>query len=290
MRLLRGVRVGRLLLGLGVVLLSDLATACGGRVGGRAGAAGGGKAGGVAIDDGIADRGSAGPGSSGQSGTTEGQGIGEDGKASGTESSAGRGGGSGDQPAGMLCTDAACGGVLAGSWTVVGACLGVEGKADLDRWGLGCPSAPVQGSLAVTGNFSVSDSGVLVDDTETSGDLEFDLAPSCLMISGVPVACEKVAALFPAVGLHSATCQAVGSSCRCRAAYEGAGSMGLVSMFPITAGTARVDTSNTFVTSDGTADAVPESYSYCSKNDMLWVTPHGGARGTITGAIALDRR
>src|SRR3954471_222743 len=53
----------------------------------------------------------------------------------------------------------ACGGNVIGSWTVSSSCLSVTGELNPALAGAGCPSAPVTGSLEVTGTFTVNADG-----------------------------------------------------------------------------------------------------------------------------------
>ena len=54
---------------------------------------------------------------------------------------------------------APCGGDVVGSWVVAGSCLPVSGNADISGFGLGCTSAPVRGTLEVTGTWSADADG-----------------------------------------------------------------------------------------------------------------------------------
>lgn len=46
-------------------------------------------------------------------------------------------------------------------------CLDVSGELDLSLVGAGCPSAPLTGSLQVTGTFTANANGAYTDDTTT---------------------------------------------------------------------------------------------------------------------------
>src|SRR5690242_9552213 len=110
---------------------------------------------------------------------------------------AGAGGSSGLGGAGASCASVtACGGELAGTWTVTSSCLEVAGDIDLSLFGAGCPSAPVTGSLQVTGAWTANADGTYSDETTTSGTEQLTLAASCLVISSTQVTCSGAAGLL----------------------------------------------------------------------------------------------
>jgi len=196
----------------------------------------------------------------------------------------------GDVPNNLQCREAKpCGGTLAGDWKVVDSCLQVGGVADVPNWGLGCKSLPVLGTLAVTGSFSVSSAGALVDATRTTGAFELDFDTSCLNVSGVRISCEALEGLVLAFGYQSATCSEVQQSCRCNASVDQLGSMGLVSAEPVTAGTVSLDSPTSFAVSDGPALGQVGEYSFCAKDKRLTVTPDG-ASWDLVGTIQLAPR
>ena len=71
---------------------------------------------------------------------------------------------------------------------------------------LGCTTVPVTGSLHVTGTWTANSNGTYTDNTVTTGSITFPLAPACLSVSSVNVACAKAAGAFTALGWASATC------------------------------------------------------------------------------------
>jgi hypothetical protein len=98
----------------------------------------------------------------------------------GTGGAVSSGGISGTGGLGTSCPNVtACGGNLVGTWTVTSSCLNVTGNLDLALVGAGCPSAPVTGSLQVTGTWTANADGTYSDDTLTSGSEQFTLGPSC---------------------------------------------------------------------------------------------------------------
>ena len=125
-----------------------------------------------------------------------------DGCAPGSGGSPGAGGAGATGPGGggaggVSCPNVTpCGGDVVGTWTVTSSCLNVAGALDLTVAGASCPSAPVTGSLQVTGTLTANANGTYSDDTITSGDEQFTLAPSCLFISSAPVTCDGAASII----------------------------------------------------------------------------------------------
>lgn len=179
-----------------------------------------------------------------------------------------------------------CGGKLEGAWMVAGSCLEVTGVADITPLGLGCSTVPVQGTLFVTGNFSVDAQGAVVDRTITAGNVRFSLSRPCLNVSGTVVECSRVAPVFHSLGYELAECSLIGGVCECNASVNQAGTMGLVATVASTEGHAKADQQSFHVS----AVEATESYSYCANGDNLLVTPWGGGlRGTISGTVSLER-
>src|SRR2546423_1465035 len=127
----------------------------------------------------------------------------------GCSSTTGTGGTGGST--GASCSDGVtpCGGDVVGTWTVASSCLKGTGGLDLGLFGAGCATAPVTGSLRVTGTWTANADGTYTDDTTTSGDEQFTLAPSCLVISSTPVTCTGAASLLKGLGYASLACTEV---------------------------------------------------------------------------------
>ena len=160
-------------------------------------------------------------------------------------------------------------------------CLSVTGELDLSLFGAGCDSAPVTGSLQVTGTWTVNPNGTYSDDTTTSGDEQFTLAPSCLVISSAPVTCDGAANLLTSIGFSSLRCTSVaGGGCTCSGTVKQTGGLGFVSLAPTTNGNYK--TSGNVVTTD---DA---TYSYCVSGDKMTMTPQSTSP-TMTGTIVLQK-
>jgi hypothetical protein len=203
----------------------------------------------------------------------------------GVAGSAVNGGAGGSSSTGPACTTATpCGGDIVGTWTVASSCVRLSGELDLTPLGMGCTSAPVTGSLQVSGTLTASSDGSsLSDNTLTTGSMQFTLAPPCMEISGTQVTCDNIGVVFPAVGFSSATCtSAAGGGCNCTGTVKQNGAMGALSESPFTHGTYST-LGNLVKTSDGTSS---EKYSYCVSGNTLTVTPET-TNPTATGTIVL---
>jgi hypothetical protein len=201
----------------------------------------------------------------------------------------GAGGSSGTVPpggggqVGAPCSNATpCGGDLVGTWTVTSSCLTMSGEVDLSMLGLGCASAPVTGSLQVSGTWTAKSDGTYRDNTTTSGAGVLTLPASCLYISGTLVNCGGMDSILPAIGYDSVTCAAAaGGGCTCSVAVQHTGSMGLLAGDGSTSG--NFGTSGNVVTlADGAR------YSYCvSANQMTFTVL--GTSPIITGTVVFQK-
>src|SRR5579863_861889 len=201
----------------------------------------------------------------------------------GTGGAVSSGGISGTGGVGTSCPNVtACGGDLVGTWTVTSSCLNVTGSLDLSLVGAGCPSAPVTGSLQVTGTWTVNADGTYSDDTLTSGAEQFTLGSSCLVISSTPVTCDGAASIIKNLGYASLTCTtAAGGGCSCSATVQQSGGLGLLSVAPTTTG--NYTPSGNQVTLTG--DAGDTQYAYCASANTLKMTPQSTSP-TMTGTIS----
>ena len=181
----------------------------------------------------------------------------------GTSAGAGTAGSAG----GGSCSDVTpCGGNVVGTWTVTSSCLNVTGALDLSLVGAGCPTAPVTGALHVTGTWTANADGTLSDGTTTSGDEQFTLAPSCLVISSTPVTCDGAASIIKNLGYASLTCTATaGGGCACAGTVQQTGGIGIVSVAPSTTG--NYSTSGNTLTMTGDVGDTP--YAYCVSGGTL---------------------
>ena len=243
--------------------------------GGKTGAGGAANSGGV-VAAGGANAGGANGGRVGNGGTSSGG-------SNANGGSPGNGGNSQPADAGVCSNVESCGGDAIGTWTVSSSCLTVTGELDLSLVGAGCPSAPVTGSLQVTGTWTANANGTYADNTITSGNEQFTLAASCLVISSTPVTCDGAANLLASVlGYSSLRCTAAASGgCTCSATVRQIGGLGLLSADPQTNGNYK--TSGNVVTADDSA-----KYSYCVSGNKMTMTPQS-ANPTMAGTIVLQK-
>lgn len=139
--------------------------------------------------------------SSTSSGSTASSTTGSTGSTSGSSGASSSG-----PPATCSSNVAACGGSVVGTWTATSSCLSVSGQVDMTQFGLGCTSAPVTGSLQVTGTWTANSDGTYSDNTTTSGSEQLMLPASCLLISGTTTTCDDISGPLQAAGYASVTC------------------------------------------------------------------------------------
>jgi hypothetical protein len=211
--------------------------------------------------------------------------------SSGSGSLTGNGGGGGSGPAGSAgaggaCDSvAACGGDLAGTWTVTSTCLRVGGDLDVGLVGAGCPTTPVTGSLQVTGTITAGADGTYADDTTTSGSEQFNLAPGCLTISSTPVNCDGAANFIKNLGFATLTCApAAGGGCACSGTVDQRGGIGALSVAPSTNG--NYTRAGNVVTISNDGGDVP--YAYCVSGGTLTMTPQT-TKPIMSGTIVLAK-
>ncbi len=195
------------------------------------------------------------------------------------------GGGSGGS--GGSCSNVtACGGDVAGVWTASSSCLTVNGQLDLAAIGAGCASAVVTGSLQVTGTLTLKSDGTYQDDTTTTGQEQFALAKSCLVISSTQTDCPGAASIIQSIGYQSLTCtSAAGGGCTCMGTVHQTGGFGVLSLAPPTSN--MYSTAGNVLTLSG--DIGDVTYSYCaSGGTTLTVTP-SNADPAVSGTIVLQK-
>jgi non-reducing end alpha-L-arabinofuranosidase len=204
--------------------------------------------------------------------------------AGGTSSSGGAVGAGGTATggtAGGSCSNVTpCGGSLIGTWNVTSSCLEVTGQLDLSILGSGCSSAPVTGALQVTGSWTGNTDGTYVDNTVTTGNEQFTLAPACLVISSTPVSCDGAAGIIRSLGYASVNCSsAAGGGCTCAATVQQSGWAGLISYLAASGGSYA--TAGSVLTLDTSGE-----YSYCVSGGKMTWTPQTTSP-TTTGTIVL---
>jgi len=188
----------------------------------------------------------------------------------------------------------ACGGSVVGTWNVTSSCLALSGDMDVMLASLGCPSVPVSGSLHVTGTWIANADGSYTDNTVTTGSISFPLAPACLSVSSVNVACADAGKALRPLGWNTVTCaNDAGGHCNCTAMANQNGGIGVVSAWASTSG--NYSTSGSSLSVDTMVD-----YGYCTSGSTLTLAPKptvlpisgtvvlqksgGGATGGSTGA------
>ena len=175
-----------------------------------------------------------------------------------------------------------CGGSVVGTWNATSSCLALSGDMDVSLASLGCKSVPVSGSLHVTGTWTANSDGTYTDNTVTTGSVTFPLAPACLSVSSVNVACDKAAGAITPLGWSTATCANDSSGhCNCTATANQSAGLGVVSPWAMTKG--DYTTSGTGLNTDNTVD-----YSYCVSGSTLTVTPKPTIL-PISGTVVLQK-
>ena len=187
---------------------------------------------------------------------------------------------------GGFCTNATpCGGDVLGTWTVTASCLTVSGQVALSSLGLNCQSAPVTGSLQVTGTWTAKSDGSYSDNTVTTGVEQLALPASCLEISGTTTTCDRIGGVLTGLGFASSSCTnaASGGGCTCLGTVDQTGWAGVVTLDALTSGK--------YTASGNVVTLVSEAkYSYCaSGNTMTW-TPQGLDGTTVlTGTVVFQK-
>lgn len=179
-----------------------------------------------------------------------------------------------------------CGGDIVGTWEASGSCLKLSGTLDLGSLGAGCPTAPITGSLQVTGSWIAAADGTYTDKTVTSGSAEFTLAPSCLVISSTPVQCDGAGSLLgAALGYSSVTCTpSSDGGCSCHATIHQEGGMGSPSAAPTKSGNYTSANGQLALTRDAGDQA---KYAYCVTGTTLSLGPQS-VQPFTTGSVTLQ--
>jgi hypothetical protein len=284
---------------LGHLAVAVALASCGGRLvddGGRADGAGGsgtatgsssGRVGGSAgtggdPDDSVGAAGTAGQtASGGTTQTTRAGGSAGQTATGGTTQTTGTGGSGGAAEASCATNVTPCGGDVVGTWSVTSSCLTVSGEVDMAVIGLGCASAPVTGSLRVTGTWTANADRTFSDDTTTSGTETLELPASCLNVSGTTTTCNRIAGPFAfTLGYASVDCvESANGGCTCTAAVDQSGGIGLVSTDASASG--NYTTAGNVIT----AAAGDMQYSYCVSASTLTMSPQSASPKVTTGTV-----
>lgn len=208
--------------------------------------------------------------------TTDGQGSGGQPVGTGTSDSTVPGG-EAELPADCVSAPG-CGGAVVGSWTVASSCLELSGEMDVFLTSLACATVPVTGYLQTSGKLTFYEDGSYADETTTTGKVTFPLDASCLAISGVDVECDRVGAIFSAIGWNTAACTGAGGECNCELQTEQQAGLGVV--LPYTEPTGAYSTSGDELTVSNA------TYSYCASGDNLTLTPQ---MDSLVGSVELLR-
>jgi hypothetical protein len=194
----------------------------------------------------------------------------------------------------------ACGGDAVGTWFAhdTGSCLVVSGTADVSKLGIGCSEALIDGTISVTGNWTIADDGTFADNATTTAELTMELEEVCLDISGTVSQCDRLGLVMAgAAGLDSVICTnstITEGGCTCLGTVEQQGA----SAYPMGF---NARTSGTYVTADNTITVTGTSarpglaelaYSYCiDEAGFMHVTPTTPTIfGTVAGTIVLQQQ
>ncbi len=211
------------------------------------------------------------------------------GGSSGSGSVAGANGSSGSAAVASCTNATACGGNPAGRWMVGSSCLKLSGGLDLASAGLdprSCTSAPITGTLSVSGTFTANADGTYTDGTTTTGTAQVELAAGCLQISGTSINCQGAQTALESAGLGQATCTSVASGgCTCTTVVNQKGGIGIPTPTPATSGNYKSQANVLSLTTD----SGDKTHAYCVSGTNLTVTPQSGTPTVITGSIALQQ-
>lgn len=172
-----------------------------------------------------------------------------------------------------------CGGDMGGLWTVTSSCLQVSGQADLSTLGLGCASAPIAGTLRVTGMLAVKSDGSYWGNMSHAGEVVLALPASCLAVSGTLVTCDVLAPVFLSLGYATNSCvPAADGGCTCSATVKQTGGLGQILVSTPTEGTYK--TADSVVTFNDV-----QRYSYCVTGSQMTWTPQ--TAGLVTTGVVV---
>jgi len=209
-------------------------------------------------------------------------------------------GGRVDPPPPSCDNVSACGGDPVGTWFAqdTGSCILVSGVADVSALGIGCSEAPIEGTITVSGNWTLGADGTFGDNATTTAELTMELEEVCLDISGTVSQCDRIGLVMAgAAGLDSVVCTnstITTGGCTCLGTVEQQGA----SAYPMGF---NARTSGTYIAADNTITVTGTSarpglanlaYSYCiDEGGFLHVTPTTPTIfGTVTGTVVFQRQ
>ena len=181
---------------------------------------------------------------------------------------------------GTCSNTAACGGAIAGTWTITSSCVS-ENASMLDSQ---CPTATVSSSnLTINGNITYNADGTYSSTSTVSGSLHVTLPPSCLTTNGVTLTCDQINQLFQSNPTAGVTLNCTGtSSCACTETIASQTSSE-TGTYTTTAAGLLTDTPT-----GGTASQT----DYCVKGTTMTQSPHAGSTmmgQSINGTITLTK-
>lgn len=215
--------------------------------------------------------------------------VGQTGRAGQTGVAGSSSGGAGN--ASGACTAAAnvvpCGGSVLGSWTATPSCLTVSGERNLSAIGLGCLTAPVTGSVQVSGGWVAKADGTYTDQTTTKGQETLTLGAQCLQVSGTTTDCDRVPGFVQALGYEKVSCTPTSAGgCSCVGTVNHQGGVGLLSTDSLTSGNYTL-ANNAITTGQDALSQQPLQFSYCAANGKMNWSPKL-SNPTYTGSIAFE--
>ncbi len=154
------------------------------------------------------------------------------------------------------CSFSACGGDIAGTWSVMGVCASVPD--DADPWMGMCPDGEVDVSLTLNGSITFADDGTFQKNFTSRGTVTFIVPSSCIpALHGEAVAdCSE---LDSADGEKTTVCSGDASAtCTCVQTDD-------ADKIDTEGGT--YTTAGNTLTMTGEVDGTPESMSYCINGD-----------------------
>jgi hypothetical protein len=207
----------------------------------------------------------------------------------GTAGMSGAAGGAGTGGGVASCDEvAACGGDVVGTWTVAPCPLAVGENVDMTGFGLSCSSAPVTGSLELSGTLTLNADGTYADNTTVTGESTLELPPSCLILSGTTTTCADISGPLGSIGYTTIVCvdNAATSGCTCEATVDQEGGLAFVSFDSATSG--NYTSADNTLTITGFGD--PVDYSYCVAGNTLTMSMVTVSKtGTVMNPIVLQK-